>query len=228
MTSPILVALDFDDSAEALALARDLQPHVAGFKVGLELMMSQGPEVIEAVATLGSPVFADAKLHDIPSTVAGAARALARFGARWVTVHGSGGAAMIRAAVDELEKGSDQAGVLVVTVLTSLDAAGLADVGVDRSVGQHVVAMAALAAECGAEGVICSPREVEAVKSSVPGLEAVTPGVRTADGSTDDQMRFATPSEAVAAGASYLVIGRPITHADDPVAATKAINRSLD
>lgn len=228
MSSPILVALDFPTSGEALDLARELQPHVAGFKVGLELMMSEGPGVVATVASLGSPVFADAKLHDIPNTVAAAARALAGQGARWVTVHGSGGAAMVTAAVEGLREGSADAGALVVTVLTSLDAEELVMAGVERSLNDQVVAMARLAAASGAEGVICSPREVEMVKAAAPNIAAVTPGVRPVGHAADDQARVATPTEAVEAGADYLVIGRPITRAEDPVGAALAIGQSLE
>ena len=227
MTNPVLVALDFDTSGQAVEMANAVKPYVGGFKVGLELLMSEGPEIISDMAGLGLPVFVDAKLHDIPNTVSGAARALASQGARWVTVHGAGGAEMVEAAVNGLSAGSSNAGALVVTVLTSLDETEMAKTGIERSVADQVAALASLAAGAGAEGVICSPHEVPIAKRSASGIVAVTPGIRPAGGAPDDQRRVATPAEALALGADYVVIGRPITRADDPPAAAKAIAESL-
>ncbi|MDX1468805.1 MAG: orotidine-5'-phosphate decarboxylase [Acidimicrobiia bacterium] len=228
MSHPILVALDFSDSEEALRLASELRPFVGGFKVGLELMWSTGPSLISRVADLGLPVFADAKLHDIPNTVRGAARALASHGARWVTVHGAGGSAMVRAAVEGLDEGGDgAAGALVVTVLTSLDHSDLAETGVWRATEDQVLSMAGLAQQSGAEGVICSPGEVARLKASFPGLLAVTPGIRPEGSSADDQIRISTPRAALTSGADYLVVGRPITRASDPIAAARHMASSL-
>ena len=226
---PILVALDLSSAAEALQLAERLAPHVGGFKVGLELLMGPGPAVVASVAALGLPVFCDAKLHDIPNTVERAARQLGRLGARWVTVHASGGEAMMRAAAAGLADGAggEPAGVLAVTVLTSLDAAELARVGVAGSPGRQVARLAKLAAGTGAEGVVCAVRELGDVAQVAPRLLRVTPGIRPAGAESHDQARTATPEEALARGADLLVVGRPITSAPDPVAAAAHIAESL-
>jgi len=222
--NPILVALDVPDGAEAVALASRLAPFVGGFKVGLELLMGEGPDVIRRVGAFGPPVFADAKLHDIPNTVGAAARQLAQAGARWVTVHGAGGLEMIESAVAGLRDGSDGgAGVLVVTVLTSLDGAQLRETGVGRSLEAQVVAMTALAADGGAEGVVCSVLEARAVKSAVPSMKVVTPGIRASNAAPDDQKRMATVTEALEAGADMVVVGRAITAARDVIAAARAM-----
>lgn len=219
--SGIIVALDFSTVETAKALAERLTDSVAGFKVGLELLTGVGPRAVEEIAALGKPVFADAKLHDIPNTVERAAANLAGAGASWVTVHVSGGAAMIRAAVAGM--GGD--GVLGVTMLTSLGETDLASLGISSGSQEYVPAMARLAAEHGAEGVVCSPAEVASVSGL--GLVTFTPGVRPAGSETDDQRRVATPEEAVRAGADYLVIGRPVTRADDPVSAAREIAASI-
>ena len=226
--NPVLVALDFPTLGEAESMATAVRDHIGGFKVGLELLMSEGSGAISAIAGLGLPVFADAKLHDIPNTVAGAARQIAAHGARWVSVHAGGGTAMVEAAVEGLSLGArdEPAGALVVTVLTSLDDDDLETIGVNRTVGDQVAAMTALAASSGAEGVICSPFEAQAVKSIGKGLLAVTPGVRTTN-SLDDQKRVAGPGEAIALGADYLVVGRSITKAPDPVDAAARIEEAL-
>ncbi len=228
MVNPILVALDVPDAEDALRLARVVEPHVGGFKVGLELLMGEGPAVVSSIAELGRPVFCDAKLHDIPNTVEAAARRIGASGARWLTVHASGGADMMKAAAYGLSDGSDgHAGVLAVTVLTSLDEAALAATGVANDIGTHVGILAALAAGSGAEGVVCSVRELGVVRAVAPQLTKVTPGVRPTGSAPGDQARVATPAEAVAAGADLLVIGRPITRADDPGSAAAAIVAGL-
>lgn len=229
MVNPVLVALDYSSLEDAEAMARAVRGHVGGYKIGLELLMSEGPGVISAIADFGLPVFADAKLHDIPNTVAGAARHIAAHGARWVTVHAGGGPAMLEAAVTGLSQGAgaEPVGALVVTVLTSLDDDDLVTVGVNKTVADQVAAMTALASRTGAEGVICSPFEAGAVKAIDPGLLTVTPGVRTTGGSPDDQKRVATPVEAVALGADYLVVGRSITKSPDPAEAAGMIEKAL-
>lgn len=226
---PVLVALDVPSAEQAVRLATRLEPWVAGFKVGLELMMGPGPATIAAVAELGKPVFADAKLHDIPTTVGRAARQLGRIGARWVSVHASGGEAMVEAAAEGLREGSGgrQAGILAITVLTSLGADDLERVGVGRSPGRQVARLAKLAAGSGAEGVVCSVRELGDVAQVAPDLIRVTPGIRPASSADDDQARVATPAEALARGATYLVIGRPITAAADPAEAAAGIAGDL-
>lgn len=227
--NPVLVALDVPTAEEAVRLAERLAPHVGGFKVGLELLLGPGPATVAAIRQLGKPVFADAKLADIPNTVEAAARQLGALGARWVSVHASGGLDMIKAAVAGLVEGArgNETGVLAVAVLTSLDGPGLASVGVSGTVGKQTARLARLAAAAGAEGVVCSVRELGDVGQVAPGLLRVTPGIRPAGTDPDDQARVATPVEAVRRGADLLVIGRPITRAKDPVAAAKAINQEL-
>jgi orotidine-5'-phosphate decarboxylase len=227
--SLLVVALDVPTADEALRLADSLHPHVDGFKVGLELLMGEGPAVVSRVAALGAPVFVDAKLHDIPNTVAGAATRLGSIGARWVTVHASGGEEMVRAAVEAVATGSEGvAGVLAVTVLTSLDDGTLETVGFGGSPTEHVIAMARLAAAAGAEGVVCAVPEVVAVKALDLALSVATPGIRPAGSDSADQKRVATPAEAVSAGADLLVVGRPITAAADPVAAALSVMREIE
>lgn len=221
--SGIIVALDFPTLGEAEALAREVSADVAGFKVGLELLTGVGPSSIERIAALGKPVFADAKLHDIPNTVERAASRIAAAGARWLTVHASGGVDMMQAATS----GMGGNGVLAVTVLTSIDDKSLPSLGVEGSVLEQVLRLAALAATSGAEGVVSSPEEAEAIKSAQPGLLLFTPGVRPSGAGPDDQRRVASPSEAHRAGADYLVIGRPITRASDPGAAAREIASSI-
>lgn len=222
MSDRIIVALDVPTSVAAMSMATQVRPHVAGFKIGLGLLHGPGPQLIEDLNELGRPVFADAKLHDIPSQVEAAARHLGEHGARWVTVHAGGGAAMMSAAVAGLAEGNPQAGVLAVTVLTSLEPGALSDVGIDASPKHLVTRMAKAAAAAGCEGVVSSPHELGAVSAVAPGLLRVTPGIRL-DESDDDQARVATPAAAVAAGADLLVVGRPIIGAPDPARAAEAI-----
>jgi len=222
--NPILVALDVGTAEEAVRLAKALAPYAGGFKVGLELLMGPGPAVVAALAALGKPVFADAKLHDIPTTVARAARQLGRLGARWVTVHAAGGSRMLRAAVMGLEEGAGgrPAGVLAVTVLTSMSADDLAEGGVSGTPGRQTARLAKLAGSAGCEGVVCSPEEIGVIAQVAPDLLKVTPGIRPPGTSTDDQRRIASPAEAIKRGADYLVIGRPILQAPDPGAAIRS------
>ncbi len=221
--NPIIVALDFPTLEEANRLAGMLEGHVGGFKVGMELLMGEGPRAIEAIAGHGRPVFADAKLHDIPNTVERAAMRIRDAGARWVTVHAGGGLEMIQAA----NSGMGETGIVVVTVLTSLSDSDLAAIGIDASVADQVVAMTHLAASVAAEGVVCSPTEITQVKDAEPGLKVFTPGVRPGGSRPDDQKRTATPEEAVSDGADHLVIGRPITRADDPVETARKIAAAI-
>lgn len=227
MVSPVVVALDFPSLAEARSVAQMVKPHVGAFKVGLELLWAEGPDVIPTIVGLGLPVFVDAKLHDIPNTVNRSARALGMRGARWVTVHATGGPAMIEAAVAGIEAGSSEAGILAVTVLTSIDEATMAAVGLQGPASRRVASLSTLAASAGAEGVVCSVAEVSDVKSVVGELLAVTPGIRGTGSGPDDQARVATPEAAMTAGADLIVIGRPITRAPDPEAAAAAIAEEL-
>ncbi len=227
--APILLALDVPTAEEAVRLAAAVGPHVAGFKVGLELLMGPGPAVVAALAADGAAVFADAKLHDIPTTVQRAARQLGRLGARWVTVHASGGSAQLEAAVDGLSSGAAgrAAGVLGVTVLTSSGDDTLAEIGVGGTTGKQTARLARLASRSGAEGVICAVKELGVVAEVAPSLTRVTPGIRPAGTDAHDQRRVATPEEALARGADYLVIGRAITAASDPAAAAAEIAATL-
>jgi len=225
---PVLVALDVATAEEAVRMAKLVAPHVGGFKIGLGLLHGPGPATIAALAELGKPVFADAKLHDIPTQVGAAATRLGRWGARWVTAHVSGGEAMLRAAVEGLSAGSDStAGLLGVTVLTSLDPAALSAVGIPTSPGKLVSRMARVATRAGCEGLVCSPQELGVVAEVAPDLTTVIPGIRPEGAGDDDQSRVATPAEAIGRGADWLVIGRPITRADDPAAAAAAIAHAI-
>ena len=231
MTVPVIVALDLPSAEEAVRLAKQVADHVGGFKIGLGLLHGPGPGTVAALAELGKPVFADAKLHDIPSQVEAAADRLGRWGARWVTAHVGGGEAMLTAAVEGLGRGSGgHAGILGVTVLTSLDAASLAAVGIAATPGKLVSRMARVAERTGCEGVVCSPQELGVVADVAPDLVKVTPGIRpavTEANTGSDQARVATPEEALARGATWLVVGRPITKAPDPVAAAADLAASL-
>jgi orotidine-5'-phosphate decarboxylase len=221
---PVLVALDLPTAEEAVRMAAKVRDHVAGFKVGLGLLHGPGPGTVTALAELGLPVFADAKLHDIPSQVERAARQLGSVGARWVTAHAGGGRQMLEAAVAGMTEGSaGTGGVLGVTVLTSLDDADLAAIGVARTPGRLVSRMARVVDAAGCEGVVCSPLELGVVAEVAPRLAKVTPGIRPEGAEQGDQSRTATPVEAIRRGADYLVVGRPITSADDPAVAAATI-----
>jgi orotidine-5'-phosphate decarboxylase len=221
---PIIVALDLPTAEEAVAIAEAVSAHVGGFKIGLGLLHGPGPGTIDALVRLDKPVFADAKLHDIPSQVGAAAYRLGTHGARWVTAHASGGPAMLEAAVEGLARGAGSAiaGILAVTVLTSIDRSDLERIGITRTPGQLVGKMAKLAAATACEGVVSSPDELNVVREAAPGLLRVAPGIRLVE-AVDDQARTATPEEAIARGADLLVVGRPITAAPDPVAAAADI-----
>jgi orotidine-5'-phosphate decarboxylase len=227
VNSPLVVALDVRSAEEAVRLARTLAGTVAGFKVGLGLLHGPGPGLVGALARLG-PVFADAKLHDIPSQVQAAARRLGEYGARWVTAHASGGVEMLEAAADGLAAGSGgrEAGILAVTVLTSIDeAASSALFG--RTPGELTSRLAKRAAEAGVEGVVCSPKELGVVVDVAPALLRVVPGIRPAGAAAHDQRRTATPAEALARGAHLLVVGRPVIAAPDPVEAVARLHEGL-
>ncbi|HMI97593.1 MAG TPA: orotidine-5'-phosphate decarboxylase [Micropepsaceae bacterium] len=226
--NPIFVALDTPSLDVATALAAHVAPHVGGLKLGLEFVSANGPEGVRTMVKSGLPVFLDVKLHDIPNTVAGAMKALAPLGAAIINVHASGGGAMMRAAVEAVSSFRPRPKLLAVTVLTSLDAADLAAMGVSGSPLEQVVRLARLTKESGIDGVVCSPQEIAAVRAACgPDFLIVTPGVRPAGGSLDDQRRVMTPKRALEAGADFLVIGRPITGAADPAEAAKSILAEL-
>lgn len=225
----LCVALDAPDLATAETWAGAVAPHAGLLKVGLELFSAEGGAAVRRIAQHG-PVFLDLKLHDIPNTVAGAVRSLAPLQPAWLTIHASGGAAMIAAAREAAEKaaGAQRMRILAVTVLTSLDAAALAETGVAGGTVQQVLRLARLAVAAGADGLVCSPREVAPLRDALgDGPALVVPGVRPAGSAADDQARTATPEEMAAAGADFVVVGRPITKAPDPAAAAAAIARAL-
>ncbi|MBC7372726.1 MAG: orotidine-5'-phosphate decarboxylase [Frankiales bacterium] len=223
--APIAVALDAPDAETAARWAQAVVPHVAVVKVGLELFCRVGPSVVQSVrGASGTDLFLDLKLHDIPNTVAGAVRSVVRLAPRYLTVHATGGAAMVRAAVDAAEGIT----IAAVTVLTSMDDQDLAGVGLAGPPLDAVRRLAALAVGAGAGALVCSPHEVAAVRAEVgPGIVLITPGVRPAGADAQDQARVATPEQALADGADLLVIGRPITGAADPGAAAAAIAADL-
>lgn len=229
----VIVALDFPDPEPAWKLV-DLLPETTWFKVGLELFTQSGPPVVERLVGEGRHVFLDLKLHDIPNTVAGAVRAAGRFGVRLLTVHGAGGEAMLRAAADAAQTSNTDAGtdlrLLAITVLTSLDDAALASVmGPQARVEETAGRVAGLARESGIDGAVCSVNEARAVKMSCGNdFLVVTPGIRLAGESVDDQRRVATPDVARAAGADFIVVGRSITRADDPARALEAFRQAVD
>jgi orotidine-5'-phosphate decarboxylase len=223
--APIAVALDAPDLETAARWAGLVTPHVSTVKIGLELYLRYGPGAVASVrGASGVQVFLDLKLHDIPVTVAGAVRAVARLRPTLLTVHAAAGAAAIRAAV----QAAPDTKIVAVTVLTSLSGADLSEIGLSGPVGDAVRRLAAMAVRAGARGLVCSPQEVTAVRSEVgPQITLITPGVRSAGADAHDQARVATPEEALRAGADLLVIGRPITGAADPGAAAAAIGASL-
>jgi orotidine-5'-phosphate decarboxylase len=229
----VLVALDVATARDALALADELRGAVGGFKIGSQLFTSTGPGVVRTLVDRGDQVFLDLKFHDIPNQVAGAVTAAAELGVWMVNVHAAGGPAMLAAARDAADgtaaaRGIRRPLVIAVTVLTSMDAPTLHTLGIDESPIDHVVRLARMTQDAGLDGVVASPQEIDAIREAC-GREfaIVTPGIRGGSAATgpDDQHRTATPAGAIAAGASYLVVGRPITAADDPRAAAEAIAR---
>lgn len=233
MSNPVYCALDTTDTAEAVRLARQLSGLVGGFKLGLEFHTANGAAGIRAVAETGMPIFLDLKFHDIPNTVAGAIRAAVPLAPALTTLHAIGGAEMIKAAVDSAADAAAKHGVarpkiLAVTVLTSMGQAELPTIGVEGSVLDQVKRLAALAISAGADGIVCSPHEVDHLRTLLgPDALLVIPGIRPAWAAANDQKRILTPREAMEKGASYLVIGRPITAAADPAEAARKIMEEL-
>ncbi|HYB42760.1 MAG TPA: orotidine-5'-phosphate decarboxylase [Candidatus Methylomirabilis sp.] len=223
----LIVALDVDTPAAALDLVERLDGLVTRFKIGSQLFTAAGPSAVEAVQKRGGHVFLDLKFHDIPNTVAGAAREAARLGVFMFNVHASGGTAMMRAAAEgaAAEPAARRPLVVAVTVLTSLDRGALArELRVTTSVEGHVLHLCQLARESGLDGNVASPNEIRAIRNSLgDGWIIVTPGVRPAGSAAGDQSRIATPRAAAQAGAHYLVVGRPITAAPDPAEAARAV-----
>jgi orotidine-5'-phosphate decarboxylase len=224
MNRPIYVAIDTTDLERAKAIAAKVKPHVGGLKLGLEFFAAHGPLGVHEMAEFHLPLFIDLKLHDIPNTVAKAVQALRPLEPAILTVHAAGGRAMMedaKAAAPSATK------VVAVTLLTSLDEKDLASIGAGKDVHHQVERLTRLAHDSGLDGVVCSGAEVAAAKKIWPGGYFVVPGVRPADGHVADQKRVVTPRQALDAGASILVIGRPITQADDPGAAARAIAATL-
>jgi orotidine-5'-phosphate decarboxylase len=224
----LIVALDVPDAAAAAALAARLEDTCQWFKVGLELFVAAGPAVLEPLLKRGYSIFLDLKLHDIPNTVAGAVRSAAALGVHMVTVHAAGGPAMLAAARGALDGLPDPPELLAVTVLTSIDSAQSAAVGFERSSAAQVELLARMGLGEGIRGFVCSPREVANLRALTgPEGVLVIPGIRPAGAGASDQKRIATPAEALRLGASYLVVGRPITQASDPAQAAEAILREM-
>jgi len=229
----IIVALDYPEAAPALALAARLAPDSCALKIGKELFVAAGPDIVRTLAARGYRVFLDLKFHDIPNTVAQACAAATRLGAWMLTVHASGGSAMLAAARSAVDTAAPESGgkpplLIAVTVLTSLSALDLGDLGISDTPAGQAKRLARLAAANGLDGVVCSAVEAPTLRAATaPGFLLVTPGIRPAGSDADDQARVVTPEAAIANGADYLVIGRPITRAPDPVAVLRSINASL-
>jgi orotidine-5'-phosphate decarboxylase len=224
----VIVALDYADAAGALALADRLQPSQCRVKIGKELFTAAGPALVETLVARGFSVFLDLKYHDIPNTVASACRAAARLGVWMLNVHALGGTAMMHAAREAIASGGARPHLVAVTLLTSMSDGDLVQLGIAGGAPEVALRLAKLAAACGLDGVVASAQEAAMLRRECgAGFYLVTPGIRPAESAADDQQRVATPSAAIANGADYLVIGRPITHAPDPLAALQAINREI-
>jgi orotidine-5'-phosphate decarboxylase len=219
----VIVALDVPNAVAAFQLVNQLGNLVQWFKVGLELYLAESNALVEKLKARGYSVFLDLKLHDIPNTVAGAVRSAASHGADMLTLHASGGPAMLSAASEAASTITGAPKLLAVSVLTSMDAIQLQSIGVEGTPASQVLRLARLASEAGISGLVASSEEITALRQQFPTLTLVIPGIRPAGSAVGDQKRIATPAAAIAAGANYLVIGRPITQAADPAAATAAI-----
>lgn len=224
MNNPIFVAIDTPDLSHAKVMAQAVAPHVGGLKLGLEFFVANGPAGVNALGDSGLPIFLDLKLHDIPNTVGKAVAALATLEPSVLTVHAAGGRAMLQAAKNAAPDGCK---VVAVTVLTSLDAGDLGDIGLTSSPAEQVRRLADLVRSAGCDGIVCSGEEVAAAATHWPDGTFVVPGLRPTGSDTGDQKRVLTPADALARGASILVIGRPVTAAADPAEAARTIAASL-
>jgi len=231
--NPIIAALDVSDADQAIRLAEQLADAVGAVKIGKELFVTAGPDIVRQIRATGAKVFLDLKFHDIPNTVAKAVAAATRLDVQMLTIHTSGGADMMAAAENAAQETAAECGaesplVLGVTVLTSMDTADLAGIGIAAEPAEQVERLARLAADAGLRGLVCSPLEITRLREFLPReMKLVTPGIRPATSDTQDQKRVMTPADAIQAGADWLVIGRPITQAEDPRAAAAAIRDSL-
>jgi len=225
----VVVALDFDKKADALAFVDRIQPKDCRLKVGKEMFTYFGPEFVKELTSRGFDVFLDLKFHDIPNTVAKAVTAAAELGVWMVNVHASGGSEMMTKAKQALEKYGDKAPLLIaVTVLTSMGEEDLLGLGITKSPAEQVMSLAKLTKEAGLDGVVCSAWEAETLKNTLGAdFKLITPGIRPAGSSSDDQKRIMTPEQAMAVGVDYLVIGRPITKAENPQQVLQSVNSSL-
>ncbi|MCF6439445.1 orotidine-5'-phosphate decarboxylase [Pseudoalteromonas luteoviolacea] len=225
----VLIALDYDNESAALAFVSQLSPDECRLKVGKEMFTYFGPQFVKKLVDLGFDVFLDLKFHDIPNTVAKAVTAAAELGVWMVNVHASGGTEMMSKAKEALSKYGDKAPLLIaVTVLTSMDQAQLSKLGIDKTPQEQVLYLAKLAKESGLDGVVCSAQEAETLKAQLGSeFKLITPGIRPAGSDAGDQKRIMTPAKAIEAGSDYLVIGRPITKAEDPAKALRDINASI-
>jgi orotidine-5'-phosphate decarboxylase len=229
MDTKIIVALDYADATSAMALVGRLDPALCRLKVGKELFTAAGPDLVRALVARRFEVFLDLKFHDIPNTVAAACRAAAELGVWMVNVHASGGRRMMTAAHQALAARERRPLLIAVTVLTSMSAEDLHEVGVAEPPAEHVLRLAQLARTCGLDGVVCSAQEAPMLRREFgAGFRFVTPGIRPAGADAGDQRRVMTPAEALQNGATDLVIGRPITGAADPLAALEAIRRDIE
>jgi orotidine-5'-phosphate decarboxylase len=228
VNNPVFVAIDTTDLEYARVLAARLKPHVGGVKLGLEFFSAHGPQGVRAFADLELPIFLDLKFHDIPNTVAGAVRAAAGLGVDILNVHAAGGPAMLKAAVEAARGVNTQTKVIAVTVLTSLSDTDLQTIGQHGPAAEQVARLAALTRDCGLDGVVCSAHEIAALRAALgPDFLLIVPGIRPKGADLGDQQRVMGAKEALDAGASILVIGRPITAAPDPILAARGIAESL-
>lgn len=227
--SPIVVALDYQSSDQALAMANQLDPSRCRLKVGKELFTAAGPQLVEQLQKQGFEIFLDLKFHDIPNTVAKAVLAAARMGVWMVNVHASGGAEMMQTTRSALrEKGGHQPLLIAVTVLTSMDAQGLKSTGINQLPAERVLSLAQLSQASGFDGVVCSAQESQLLKANLgDDFKLITPGIRPHFSAVGDQKRIMTPAQAMQAGSDYLVIGRPITQAQNPMDALALIEKEL-
>jgi orotidine-5'-phosphate decarboxylase len=225
----LIVALDLSSAAEARKIVQALGPAVSTYKVGNQLFTAEGPGVVRELVAVGKKVFLDLKFHDIPNTVAGSVRSAAALGVSMLTVHAAGGSAMLRAAMEAAQQTPKPHIILAVTVLTSLSDADLQEIGVAGRTREHALILATLARNCGCDGIVASPHEARAIRQALGvGFVIVTPGIRPVRSGKGDQLRVNTPAEAIAAGADYLVVGRPVTEAENPRKAAEAILKEIE